>query len=124
MAQGNAEPALTQEVKGMDEPGTKAPVEELPFSHPLLEVCKKHGDPDKLRVTVLFECDGCCVKALNGKIVDIVAGFLVLVARDESFILVRIISEEEIVDKEVAKVIIIPLDRICAIEIGGVQVDS
>lgn len=111
----------------MEEPGVKGPGDESidldPWSHPLLKACKKHGDPDKLRVTVLFECDGCCVKALDGRIADVVRGFLVLVARDDSFILVKIMSDGKLVDKEVVKVIIIPLDKICAIEIGALQVD-
>ncbi len=112
----------------MEETGTKGPVDQPvvvdPFAHPLMSSLKRHGDLERLRVTVIFECEGCCLKALNGKVAEIVDGFLVLVARDDSFILVKLTSGGKLVDKEVVKALIIPLDRICAVEIGAVEVDA
>jgi hypothetical protein len=63
------------------------------------------------------------MKASDGKIAEVVDGFLVLVAKEDSFIKVKAISDGELVDKELVKVIIIPVDRICAVEIGALQID-
>jgi len=108
-----------QEIKGPFD----SPVGACPGSHPLTKACWKHGDLDKLRVAVLFECDDCCIKASGGRIAEIVDGFLVLVAKEDSFIVVKAISDGELVDKELVKVIIIPVDKICAVEIGALQID-
>lgn len=92
------------------------------FIHPILRVIKELDCCDKRRIAVEFECDSCCKKALNAKILKIIDEFLVLTAFDDDGILVKVISGGILVEKEIVKVIIIPLDKVCSIEIDAVQV--
>lgn len=99
------------------------------FSDPMLnaigelETIKDFGDPQSHRVAVEFECDDCCKKALNARILTVVDEFLILVAHDDGCILIKTISGGQLVEKEIAKAIIIPLERVCSIEFDAVQVD-
>ncbi|NPV54441.1 MAG: hypothetical protein HPY71_13150 [Firmicutes bacterium] len=99
------------------------------FTEPLLRALKEleaiedFGDPFKQCIAVEFECDDCCKKALNAKILTIVDGFLILVGFNKGCILVKTISGGELVEKEVVRAIVIPLNRVCSVEFGAVQVD-
>ncbi|HHY47656.1 MAG TPA: hypothetical protein GX506_10220 [Firmicutes bacterium] len=88
-----------------------------------LKAIKDFGDPHGHCVAVEFECDGCCKKALNARILTVVDEFLILVAFDDGCILIKTISGGQLVEKEIAKAIVIPLERVCSIEFGAVQVD-
>lgn len=50
--------------------------------HPILREWNSHKDPDKFTVAVEFSCGGCCKKASNAKIADVVDGVLILVAHE------------------------------------------
>ncbi|HHY98291.1 MAG TPA: hypothetical protein GX509_06090 [Firmicutes bacterium] len=99
------------------------------FTEPLLRAIKElecieaFGDPFDQCVAVEFECDDCCKKALNARILTIVDGLLILVGFNNGCILVKTISGGELVEKEVVRAIIIPLNRVCSVEFGAVQVD-
>ncbi|MBC7342556.1 MAG: hypothetical protein H5U02_08955 [Clostridia bacterium] len=95
----------------------------VPFGSPVMSAINKVGDPENLCVAVEFECDGCCKKALNAKIVAVIDGFLILVGFNGKTILVKTISGGKLVEKEIARAIIIPLGKICSIEIDALQVD-
>lgn len=90
---------------------------------PLLRACRTYGDHRVQKVAVEFECADCCKKASNAKIADVVDGVLVLVACDDTLILVRTFSDGKVVDKQLAKVVIIPLDKVCSVELGAIDVD-
>lgn len=90
---------------------------------PLLRVCRNQGDLRSLKVAVEFECGDCCKKASNARLIDVVDGVLVLAACDDALILVRTFDEGKVVDKQLAKVVIIPLERVCSVELGAMDVD-
>lgn len=89
----------------------------------MLKACRTWGDHKTQKVAVEFECGDCCKKASNAKIADVVDGVLVLVASDDTLILVRTFSDGKVVDKQLAKVVIIPLDKVCSVELGVMDVD-
>ncbi|HHV62418.1 MAG TPA: hypothetical protein GXX51_07250 [Firmicutes bacterium] len=99
------------------------------FTEPLLkaiqelETVEDLGDPFNQCIAVEFECDDCCKKALNARILTVIDGFLILVGFNNGCILVKTISGGELVEKEVVRAIIIPLNRVCSVEFGAVQVD-
>jgi len=106
----------------MEASGEKQPVDADPMGHPLLAGLRHFGDLENLCIAVEFECDDCCKKALNARILKIICEFLVLVGFGDGCILVKTISGGELVEKELVKAIVIPLDRVCSIENGAVQV--
>lgn len=83
-------------------------------SHAILEQWREHGDHDDVRVAVEFECGSCCKKASNAKIADVIDGVLVLKAHEDERIIVRGGS----LDKEFAKIVIIPLEKVSSVEIS------
>lgn len=106
----------------MEEPGMKQPVDLDPLHHPLLAALRDFDDLERLCIAVEFECDDCCKKALNARILRIIRGFVILVGFGGASILVKTISGGQLVERELVRAIIIPLDRVCSIEIGAVQV--
>jgi hypothetical protein len=93
------------------------------FTNPITAAFREIGHTDPVCIAVEFECDGCCKKASNARFLNVIAGFLVLVSFDGACILVKTISGGTVVEKEIVKAIVIPLSRVCSIEIGAMQVD-
>ncbi len=106
----------------MDEQEIKKPIDAGIVPHPLLGSLQHFGDLDTLCIAVEFECDGCCKKALNARIVAIISGFLILVGFGGASIVVKTISGGQLVERELVRAIVIPLDRVCSIEVGAVQI--
>ncbi|HHY33899.1 MAG TPA: hypothetical protein GX515_12930 [Firmicutes bacterium] len=108
----------------MEEQEVKRPVDSgfVPHSNPLLSALKHIGDPDSLRVTVDFQCGECCKRVINAKILKATDEFLVLGSCEDSCVVVKTISDGEVIGTELVKAIAIPLDRVCCIEVGAVQV--
>lgn len=106
----------------MQEQETKSPVDSGIVPHPLLGALKHVGDLDSLCVTVTFECGECCKTAQNARIRKIIDEFLVLVACKEGCIVVKTVSDGELVETEVVKALAIPIERICSIAVDSVQV--
>lgn len=77
-------------------------------------------------IAIEFECGDCCKKVLNGQqIIPIVSlGIVVLLPPNGEYLLVKLFGEEDIIETQIARAIVIPLDRICAVEFGAQQVDS
>jgi hypothetical protein len=88
----------------------------------LKHVFKKLFDKKK-RVAVEFECGECCKKVVNGAKVFAVKNLLFLLPAKGECLFLKVISCGKIVDKQILSFIIIPFDRVCAIEFGTVQVD-
>ncbi len=86
--------------------------------HAILREWNSHRDPDNLTVAVEFSCGSCCKRARNAKIADVVDGVLVLVARCDEPIIVEVVCPKECAEKEFAKIVIIPLDKISSVEIS------
>lgn len=106
----------------MQESDVKQPADADLASHSLLAALSEFGDLEQLCIAVEFECDDCCKKALNARVLKIACGLLILVAFPGGCILVKTISGGQLVERELVRAMIIPLDRVCSIEIGAVQV--
>lgn len=86
--------------------------------HPILQQWRSCRDPDDFTVAVEFECGGCCRKAYNATIADVLDGVLILVAGECDPIVVKVICPRECEEKEYAQIVIIPLDKISSVEIA------
>ena len=76
-------------------------------------------------IAIEFECGGCCKKVLNGeRIIPIISlGVIVLLPPNNETLLVKLFGEEEIIERQMARAIVIFIDRICSIEFGAVEID-
>lgn len=77
----------------------------------------------KKRIAVEFECGECCKKVLNGAKIVPLKGLLFLLPAKGECLFLKVISCGKIAEKQILNFIIIPLDRVCAIEFGAIQVD-
>ncbi len=69
------------------------------------------------RIGIEFECGDCCKKVTNGfKLFIACDSIILLPAQCESLVL-RVFCCGKIVDKQLLKAIIIPLEKLCSIEI-------
>lgn len=77
-------------------------------------------------IAIEFECGACCKKVLNGeRLFPIISlGIVVLLPRQGEFLDVKLFGEEGIIERQIARAIIIPIDRICSIEFGAQQVNG
>ncbi|MEW6447964.1 MAG: hypothetical protein AB1426_07745 [Bacillota bacterium] len=78
-----------------------------------------------LNIALEFECEECCKKILNGARIFFipVINVAVLLPPPGQHLLLKVVSCGHIVDKERVKIAIIPISRICNIEIGAEQID-
>ncbi|WP_406677159.1 hypothetical protein [Moorella sp. ACPs] len=83
----------------------------------------KLQDNEKQKIGIEFECGDCCKKVINGSKLFFVFNFAVLLPAPGDCLFLKIFSGGKIVDKQIMRAIIIPVGRICAIEIEPVQVD-
>jgi hypothetical protein len=79
----------------------------------------------KKKIAIEFECDGCCKKVLNGNRIFFIPiiNVIVLIPPLGERLLLKVFSCGHIVDKEKMKAIVIPISRICSVEIGAEQID-
>jgi hypothetical protein len=79
----------------------------------------------KRNIAIEFECADCCKKVLNGSRIFFIPiiNVAVLIPPFGQRLLLKIFSCGHVVDKELMKVIVIPISRICNIEIGAEQID-
>jgi alpha-D-ribose 1-methylphosphonate 5-triphosphate synthase subunit PhnH len=86
--------------------------------HPIMRQWLSRGcDDEDLRVAVEFHCGCCCKKASNARLAEIIDGLLVLEAAKHESITVKMFADGKVVDREKAKIVIIPLEKICSVEI-------
>lgn len=108
-------------------PEKKDPVlEELESAINELQLDGDKNDEDKKedkKIGIEFECGDCCKKVINGSKLFFIPGFVVLVPAHGDCLFMKVFSGGKLVDKQIMRKIIIPVDRICAIEINPVQVD-
>lgn len=70
-------------------------------------------------IAIEFECGGCCKRVSNGEDIDVMNCFVVLrPARNERLCL-KLVSGGCVVERQRLREIIIPIDKICSIEIGS-----
>lgn len=108
-------------------PEKKDPVlEELESLINELQHDEDKKDEDKKehkKIGIEFECGDCCKKVINGSKLFFIKNFAVLLPARGDCLFMKIFSGGKLVDKQIMRAIIIPVGRICAIEIGPVQVD-
>ncbi|WP_406678228.1 hypothetical protein [Moorella sp. ACPs] len=75
------------------------------------------------KIGIEFECGDCCKKVINGSKLFFVFNFAVLLPAPGDCLFMKVFSGGQLVDKQIMRKIIIPVGRICAIEIEPVQVD-
>ncbi|MBE3581746.1 MAG: hypothetical protein IMW96_08995 [Thermoanaerobacteraceae bacterium] len=75
------------------------------------------------KIGIEFECGDCCKKVINGSKLFFIKKFVVLLPARGGCLLLKVFSGGKLVDRQILKAIIIPIDRICAVEINPVQVD-
>lgn len=85
--------------------------------HPLVAMRDRfRGFCHKVEFAVAFECGGCCKKATDIGDIDVEDGFLILTPAECELITVTTVSSGRIVDKQKAIALVVPVDRVCAIE--------
>jgi len=75
----------------------------------------KKDDDD--RIAIRFECGECCNRVSNGAKLSFSPKFVALAPEDRDELVVQTFSDGELVEKRKLKKIIIPINRICSIEI-------
>ncbi|MGI6132774.1 MAG: hypothetical protein ACOYES_13045 [Bacillota bacterium] len=90
----------------------------------MAKILADHCDPCGRSVAVEFSCGDCSKKALNAKVKDICAGLLILTPFDSRGIDIKVFCGGALVERETAQAVIIPLERVCAVEVGAREVDG
>jgi len=90
----------------------------------LAEVLATASCPTERNIAIEFECGGCCKKVLNGEYLDVLGSFVILRPRRNQDLTVKLFSGGVLAEIQTADVIIIPIDRICSIEFGAVELDN
>ncbi|MGI6707078.1 MAG: hypothetical protein ACOX6S_12915 [Clostridia bacterium] len=75
-------------------------------------------------IAIQFECGHCCKKVLYGQYIDVLGSYVVLRPMRNEDLIIKVFSAGELVERQRADVIIIPVDRICSIEFGAVEIDD
>lgn len=78
----------------------------------------------KKKIGLEFECGDCCKKVLNGAKLFFYKGVAILFPRKGDCLFLKLFSGGNLVDEETMRAIIIPVKRICSIEIEPVEVES
>ena len=92
--------------------------------HPMAKILADHCDPCGRPIAVEFSCGDCSKKAFNAKVKDICAGLLILTLFDAGGIVIKVFCGGCLVETETAQVVVIPLERVCAVEVGAREVDG
>jgi hypothetical protein len=80
--------------------------------------CGKH------KIGIEFECGECCKKVLNGAKIFTFRGLVILLPFPGDCLFMKIFSGGKLVDKQKMRAIVVPVSRICAVEIEPVQIDD
>jgi hypothetical protein len=92
--------------------------------HPMARILADHCDPCGRPIAVEFSCGDCFKKALNAKVKDICAGLLILTPFDAGGIDIKVFCGGVLVERETAQAVVIPLERVCAVEVGARELDG
>ena len=80
-------------------------------------------NPTNRNIAIEFECGGCCKKVLNGEDIDVIGNCVVLRPAANERLEVKLFSGGVLVERQRVRFIIIPIERICAIEFGARELD-
>jgi hypothetical protein len=78
--------------------------------------------PTTRNIAIEFECGDCCKKVLNGESIAVTACFVTLRPAIGEQLEVKLFSEGKLVERQRVQIIVIPIDHICSIEFGVVEV--
>ncbi len=90
----------------------------------LEEVLATATNQTNRNIAIEFECGHCCKKVLNGEFIDVLGSYVVLRPARNQDLMIKVFSAGVLVERQTADVIIIPVDRICSIEFGAVEIDD
>jgi hypothetical protein len=79
--------------------------------------------PTSRNIAIEFECGECCKKVLNGASIAVTDCFVILRPAMGEQLEVKLFSEGRLVERQRVQIIVIPIDHICSIEFGAVEVD-
>lgn len=68
------------------------------------------------RIGLEFECGECCKKVTNGSEIDFKFNLVILKADEDELLHLKVFSDGKLVDEQWLKAIVVPKDRVCAIE--------
>jgi len=80
------------------------------------------GQPTSRSIAIEFECGECCKKVLNGETITVTDCFVILQPAMGQMLELKLFSGGELVERQRLRIIIIPIDHICSIEFGAVEV--
>jgi hypothetical protein len=86
-------------------------------SHPIGPLFKQCTNATRLPWAIEFRCGNCCKKASNARLIGISGGLLILAPFDLSGIIIELFGEEGVINTETARLVLIPLDNICSLEV-------
>jgi hypothetical protein len=86
-------------------------------SHPIGPLFKQCTNLTRLPWAIEFKCGNCCKKASGARLVGISRGLLLLAPFDLSGIVVELFGEEGVIDAETARLLLIPWNNVCSLEV-------
>ena len=79
--------------------------------------------PVTRNIAIEFECGDCCKKVLNGESIVVTDCFVILRPAIGERLEIKLFSGGELVERQRADIIVIPIDHVCSIEFGAVEID-
>ncbi len=79
--------------------------------------------PASRNIAIEFECGECCKKVLNGESIVVADCFVILRPAIGERLVIKLFSGGELVERQRADIIVIPIDHICSIEFGAEEID-
>jgi hypothetical protein len=93
-------------------------------SHPIGTLLRQCTNATTLPWAIEFKCGNCCKKASGARLVGICGGLLILAPFDPSGIIVELFGEEGVINTETARLVLIPLDNVCSLEVIALDVNG
>lgn len=93
-------------------------------SYPIGAFFRQCSNATTLPWAIEFKCGNCCKKASNARLIGICGGLLVLVPFDLSGVVIELFGEEGVINTETARLVLIPLDNVCSLEVMAPQVNN
>jgi hypothetical protein len=91
-------------------------------SHAIGAFLRQCSNANRLPWAVEFKCGCCCKKASNARLIGISGGLLLLAPFDLSGIVVELFGEEGVINTETARLVLIPWDNVCSVEVMAIPV--
>lgn len=87
----------------------------------LLDKAKCDGEDPIFAVQ--FQCGECVKKVLHVADIDFFDGVAVLTPRRGHFLVIKLFCDGKLTDKQLARAIVVPIERICSVEVGAIEIE-